>query len=119
MPKEAGLKRFAVILSMGLNHHETIRLIAPPTTALASPTRPSLTASQRRRLTLCVQARRKVPVSSSRATSGAPQNIPMSTGTTSTSPRARICSLASASVTGLLHPGPFVLLVGQRAAALS
>ena len=32
------------------------------------------------RLTLCVQARRNVPVSSSRAMSGAPQNMPMSAG---------------------------------------
>ena len=72
-------------MSSGLNHHVAIRLSNPAATKLASPTRPSLTTSQRRRLTLCVQARRNVPVSSSWAMSGAPQNIPMSAGTTRTS----------------------------------
>src|ERR1700722_8186713 len=114
MPKEAGLNRFAVTLSMGLNHHETMRLNDAPTTALARPTSPSLTRSQRRRLTLWVQARRKVPDSSSRATRGAPQNIPMSTGTS-----ANTCRLPSVVVTGLMHLEPLPLLVGQRAAAAS
>jgi len=44
---------------------------------------PALTASQRVRLTLCVQARRWVPASSSRATSGAPQKTPIAAGTAS------------------------------------
>ncbi len=56
------------------------------------------------RLTLCVQARRNVPVSSSRATSGAPQNMPMSTGTMSTSAAASTCSLPSRCWTGLMQP---------------
>src|SRR5580704_1984345 len=104
MPKAAGLKRLALTLSMGLNHHDTIRLSSPPTAALARPTSPSLTRSQRRRLTLCVQARRKVPVSSSRATSGAPQNIPITTGTMRTRASASVCSLPSSVDTGLTQP---------------
>jgi hypothetical protein len=48
----------------------------------ASPTSPSFTASQRRRVTLWVQARRNVPVSSSRAIRGAPKKNPMSAGAT-------------------------------------
>ena len=91
-PKAAAPKRSWFTLSMGLNHHVTIRLKSPPTAALARPTSPSLTSNQRIRLTLCVQARRKVPVSSSRAMSGAPQNMPMRTGTMSTRAVAKTCS---------------------------
>jgi len=40
-----------------------------------------LTDSQRRRVTDCVHANCKVPVSRSLATAGAPQNIPNRTGT--------------------------------------
>ena len=67
-------------LSIGLDHQVTMRLSSPAAAMLARPTTPSLTASQRVRVTLWVHARRKVPVSSSRATSGAPQKIPMSAG---------------------------------------
>ena len=66
--------------SMGLNHQVRMRLSSPATAMLARPTTPSLTASQRVRVTLWVQASRKVPVSSSRATSGAPQKMPSSAG---------------------------------------
>ena len=44
------------------------------------PTRPNLTRAQRRRLMPWVQTRRWVPCSTSRATSGAPQNRPTSSG---------------------------------------
>ncbi len=47
------------------------------------PARPSiaiLTISQRLRLTLWLQASLSVPVSTSLATSGAPQNAPISAG---------------------------------------
>ena len=92
IPKAAAPKRFWFTLSMGLNHHVTIRLRSPATAALARPTSPSLTSNQRIRLTLWVQAKRNVPVSSSRAMSGAPQNMPMSTGTMSTRAVAKTCS---------------------------
>ncbi len=52
----------------------------------ASPSSASLHSVQRARETLWVQTRRKVPASSSRATNGAPQKIPMSPGTTMTTP---------------------------------
>ena len=48
-------------------------------------------ASHRFLVTLCVQARRKVPVSSSRATSGAPQNMPSSAGATRSACGANTC----------------------------
>jgi hypothetical protein len=44
------------------------------------PTTVSLTASHRVRVTDWFQARSEVPVSSSRAISGAPQNRPMTAG---------------------------------------
>ena len=85
-------------LSSGLSHHVAIRLSKPAATKLANPTSASLTTSQRRLLTLWVQASRKVPVSSSWAMSGAPQNIPMRAGMTRTSaisavdPRERVAT---------------------------
>ncbi len=54
---------------------------APARTAAASSSHPVLTASQRRLVMLCVQANWFVPVSSSCATVGAPQNSPGSSGT--------------------------------------
>ena len=53
---------------------------SPVTATLVRPTKATLMASQRVRVTLCVHARRQVPVSISRATSGAPQNAPMMAG---------------------------------------
>ena len=53
-------------------------------TAAASSASPSLVASHRPRVTLWVQTSRWVPPSSSRATSGAPQNAPSSAGATAT-----------------------------------
>jgi hypothetical protein len=49
-------------------------------TAVASATMPSRTANHRVRVMLWFHTRRCVPVSSSRATSGAPQNTPTTTG---------------------------------------
>ena len=66
---------------MGLDHHVTIRLNSPVAATLAVPTTASFTVSQRPRMTLCVQARRWVPFSSSRVIRGAPQNAPMRAGT--------------------------------------
>ena len=54
--------------------------MAPPQTAEASSSQPALTASQYRRVMLCIQANWMVPASSSPATSGAPQNSPKRTG---------------------------------------
>ncbi len=69
-----------------LDHQVTRRLHRPATTMLASPSRPSLHTVQRAREMLCVQARRKVPDSSSRASKGAPQKTPIKPGTTRTRP---------------------------------
>ena len=62
----------------------TARLSSPTATAAASAVTPSLVASQRVRVTDWFQASRWVPVSSSRATSGAPQKMPMTAGATAT-----------------------------------
>jgi hypothetical protein len=66
--------------SIGTAHHVTIRLSNPVAATADRPISPSLTASHRLRVTLWFPARRKVPVSSSREISGAPQKIPMSPG---------------------------------------
>ncbi len=66
--------------SMGLAHQPRMRLNNPAAAMLAKPTTLSLTASQRSRVTLWFQASRNVPVSSSRAISGAPQNRPITAG---------------------------------------
>ncbi len=58
--------------------------LSSPAVAMATrpirPIRPSLAAIQRVRVTLWFHASRKVPASSSRVTSGAPQKMPMSAG---------------------------------------
>jgi hypothetical protein len=66
---------------MGLAHQFTMRLNNSLAAMAARPATPSLAASQRVRVTPWVQARRKLPVSNSRAISGAPQNIPIRAGT--------------------------------------
>ena len=76
MPNVADENWFAFTRSSGLYHQVAMRLSSPATAVLDSPTRPSLAASQRFRVTPWVHARRNVPFSSSRATSGAPQKIP-------------------------------------------
>ena len=68
--------------SSGCDHQVTARVSTPTATAAASAVTPSLMASHRVRVTDWVQASRWVPASSSRATSGAPQNTPMITGAT-------------------------------------
>ena len=74
----------AAALSIGSDHQSTARLPSPATATAARPTSPSLTASQRVRVTLWFQTSRCVPASSSRAISGAPQKIPIRAGRTST-----------------------------------
>ena len=66
----------------------------------ARPTSPIFTKSQRSRVTLWVQARRKVPDSSSWAMSGAPQNMPRRAGTTRTTVFSATWSPAKVPVTG-------------------
>ena len=68
--------------SSGADHQVTASVSTPMATAAPSSARPSLVASQRPRVTLWVQTSRWVPASSSRATSGAPQNAPSSAGAT-------------------------------------
>ena len=65
----------------GLDQAVNITVSNPVTATLARPTIATLIASQRVRVMLCVHARRHVPVSNSRATSGAPQNAPIMAGT--------------------------------------
>ena len=72
-------------LSMGAAHQPSIRLSSPAVAMLVRPRMPSLAVSQRSRVTLWFQASRNVPVSSSLAISGAPQKIPMTPGTISSS----------------------------------
>src|SRR5450755_3596437 len=64
----------------GPEHQVIMRLSRPAAAMAASPIRPSLTASQRVRVTLWLHASRNVPASISRAISGAPQNAPMRAG---------------------------------------
>src|ERR1700733_3907596 len=71
----------AVSALSGPDHQVTTAETAPASTAAPTSSHPALTASQRRLVTLCVQANWFVPVSSSLATVGAPQSNPGSTGT--------------------------------------
>ena len=65
----------------GPSHQVTSAETTPPVTAPASSTQPALTASQRRRVIPCVQAKTRAEVSASYATSGAPSSIPSTAGT--------------------------------------
>jgi hypothetical protein len=67
-------------LPMGAAHQDCMRLTASVTAIAATPVSVSLTVSHRVRVMLWLQASRQVPVSSSRAISGAPQKIPTITG---------------------------------------
>jgi hypothetical protein len=67
-------------VSIGLDHQVSIRVSSPAVAMAARPTRPSLTAIQRVRVTVWFQASGNVRASISRATSGAPQNTPMRPG---------------------------------------
>ena len=67
--------------SIGSDHQVTARLSTPVIAIADSPVIPILVASQRRREMLWLQTSRWVPVSSSRAISGAPQNAPITGGT--------------------------------------
>ena len=64
----------------GAAHQVNSRLSASVMVMAASPPTASLTASHLVLVTDWLQARSKVPVSSSRAISGAPQNRPMTAG---------------------------------------
>src|ERR1700730_1577098 len=75
------LKASAVSAWSGPIHQVTRADTAPARMAAASSSHPALTASQRGLVMLCVQANWFVPVSSSCATAGAPQNSPGSSGT--------------------------------------
>ena len=55
--------------------------MAPPAAATTIPSSTSLASVQRHRPKPWVQAYRNVPVSSSRASTGAPTNAPISAGT--------------------------------------
>ena len=90
--KFATPKRFWFTASSGLAHQSTIQVSSPPIAMATIPTSPSFAASQRFRVTLWVQTRRKVPVSSSRAMSGAPKKSPTSAGTMATMKGKAPCS---------------------------
>ena len=94
-PNSTGEKRVSVppvtgnppARSIGPAHQVMSRLSSPVVTMAARPIRASLTAIQRVRVTLWFQARRNVPASSSRVTSGAPQNSPIRAGVRYRTPR--------------------------------
>jgi len=65
---------------MGAAHQACKRLNASATAMAAAPTSASLTVSHLVRVTLWFQVSRKVPASSSRAISGAPQKTPVIAG---------------------------------------
>ena len=67
-------------LPMGAAHQAWMRLNASVTAMAATPISASLTASHRVRVMLWFQVSRKVPASSSRAISGAPQKTPVIAG---------------------------------------
>jgi hypothetical protein len=81
MSKRLAWKASAVSALYGPDHQVTTAETAPAKAAAASSSHPVLTASQRRLVMLWVQANWFVPVSSSLATIGAPQNSPGSSGT--------------------------------------
>src|SRR6266542_2467478 len=85
----------AAARSSGAAHHVTSALSSPVTATVAVPATASLTASQRVRLMLWVQTSRWVPASYSRATSGAPQNAPISAGATITTRPSAVRRAAS------------------------
>ena len=62
-------------------YQENSTLNAPAAAATATASSTSLPSVQRHRPMPWVQANRKVPVSSSRASTGAPANAPISAGT--------------------------------------
>ena len=76
----------AATRSTGLAHQVTMRLKSPAVAMAARPIKPSLTASQRVRVTLWLHARANVPASISRVTSGAPQKTPMRAGAANMTP---------------------------------
>src|ERR1017187_5045404 len=99
----------------GPDHQVTKADTAPAQAAAASSTQPVLTVSQRLRVTLCIQANWLVPVSSSRATSGPPQNRPSRHGTAKVSvTRVDSSGLPRDSVAARL---PQVLLAAHEARA--
>ena len=65
---------------MGAAHHPCRRLNPSVTAMAAAPVSASLTVSHRALVTLWFQVSRLVPVSSSRAISGAPQKTPVIAG---------------------------------------
>src|ERR1700678_2162079 len=79
-------KASAVSAWEGPDHQVTTAETAPARTAAPGSCHPVLTASQRSLVMLCVQANWCVPVSSSCATIGAPQNSPGSSGTADVAP---------------------------------
>ena len=62
-------------------YQENSTLNAPAAAVTTTASSTSLASVQRHRPKPCVQANRKVPVSSSRASNGAPANAPISAGT--------------------------------------
>ena len=63
-------------VSIGLDHQVSIRLSSPAVATVSRSATPSLTAIQRVRVTVRFQASGSVRASTSRVTSGAPQNTP-------------------------------------------
>src|SRR5580658_1839507 len=81
MSNRLAWKASALSALSGPDHQVTTAETAPARAAAASSSHPVMTASQRHLVMLWVQANWFVPVSSSLATIGAPQNSPGSSGT--------------------------------------
>src|SRR5580692_7846000 len=79
--KLLGLNWLAATAFCGPDHQVTSAPTAPPQASAASSSQPVLTVSQWRLVTAWVQAKWAVPVSASRATAGAPRNMPRMAGT--------------------------------------
>src|SRR5258708_4289858 len=81
MSNRPGLKASSCRALSGPEHQVTRAETAPAQAAAASSIQPGLTVSQCLRVMVCIQANWLVPVSSSCATSGAPQKTPSRAGT--------------------------------------
>ena len=92
-------------LPMGAAHQAWIRLNASVTAMAAAPISTSLTVSHLVRVMLWFQVSRKVPASSSREISGAPQKTPMTAGAMRMIRTLRKYRIASA-LPGMRKPPP-------------
>src|SRR5438445_2354330 len=99
-----GVNRSSPAPTRGPLHQETSQANRADSTTVPAPRKPSCQASQRRRETDCVHARRWVPASTSFATRGAPQKTPMRPGATRKSGTRRAIPRCRASNWSMAWP---------------